>query len=420
MRRCFGRGGKKKKSSDLTLVLLGLDNAGKSTLMLSLAREVRDVTPTVGFTSQVVRQGKTAVRLYDLGGCEGFRGIWERYYAEVHGALLVVDAGDPARFAVAKDVLGAALADPRMQGKPVVLFANKQDSAGAATAEAVAAALGMPPSVKVFGCVARAADVEHIDPKVFEGLEHVLGQIKRDWTDLSQRIEILVAKQRERDAEERAEKLKQLEIIRAERAKEEAAKAAQQQQQQVEEQSIPGATPRKEGPADQEPSDNCEKAAEPKPPEAKGESQTRQRRRKLKRISPAAEAEGAEAQESAQQGAELSGDEADAEEDEKDDEAGDEVEHNEPRAPCLVAASQGQLTARDRVDGEGELPEPADQEPEKQGPVVPAGSTPKDKVLEDLRKGLTTPEKARPRKLLPIQRGMSVPRSPVQERSKPI
>jgi len=34
------------------------------------------------------------VCLYDLGGGAGFRGIWQKYYHEVHGFVFVVDAND--------------------------------------------------------------------------------------------------------------------------------------------------------------------------------------------------------------------------------------------------------------------------------------------------------------------------------------
>lgn len=37
------------------------------------------------------------IDLYDLGGGKNIRKIWDRYYAEVHGCIFVVDAADSAR-----------------------------------------------------------------------------------------------------------------------------------------------------------------------------------------------------------------------------------------------------------------------------------------------------------------------------------
>lgn len=37
------------------------------------------------------------IDLYDLGGGKNIRKIWNRYYAEVHGCIFVVDAADTER-----------------------------------------------------------------------------------------------------------------------------------------------------------------------------------------------------------------------------------------------------------------------------------------------------------------------------------
>ena len=34
------------------------------------------------------------VTIYDLGGSKSFRGIWPKYYHEVHGFIFVVDSAD--------------------------------------------------------------------------------------------------------------------------------------------------------------------------------------------------------------------------------------------------------------------------------------------------------------------------------------
>ena len=45
------------------------------------------------------------VTIYDLGGSKNFRGIWHKYYHEVHGFVFVVDSSAPARLAECSSVL---------------------------------------------------------------------------------------------------------------------------------------------------------------------------------------------------------------------------------------------------------------------------------------------------------------------------
>ncbi len=45
------------------------------------------------------------MKIYDLGGGPTFRGIWGRYYSEVHAAVFVVDSCDERKMQAAKDAL---------------------------------------------------------------------------------------------------------------------------------------------------------------------------------------------------------------------------------------------------------------------------------------------------------------------------
>ncbi len=61
------------------------------------------------------------VTMLDVGGGSKIRGIWENYYAEVHGIVFVIDASDAQRIGEARDVLEEVVKDARMGGKPVLL-----------------------------------------------------------------------------------------------------------------------------------------------------------------------------------------------------------------------------------------------------------------------------------------------------------
>jgi len=98
----------------------------------------------MGQASDEVRFAKrTDLTLLDLGGAEKIRGIWPRYFAEVHGFVYVVDASDRNRFGEAKTCLHGVLGHAYVNGKPFAVIANKVDCPGAATPAEVDEALGV-------------------------------------------------------------------------------------------------------------------------------------------------------------------------------------------------------------------------------------------------------------------------------------
>jgi ADP-ribosylation factor related protein 1 len=101
------------------VLILGLDNAGKSTL-LEMTKSLYSTTlfqpdnirPTVGQNIGRVTVGesdKLVLAFWDLGGQEGLRKIWEEYYRESDALIFVVDATDKGRIAECKDALGMTL-----------------------------------------------------------------------------------------------------------------------------------------------------------------------------------------------------------------------------------------------------------------------------------------------------------------------
>lgn len=131
------------------LVVLGLDNSGKTTLVNHL-RPARlasfEVVPTVGLQVESFDLGKLRLTVCDMSGASTYRGLWETYYRGCQGVLFVVDASDKIRLCVAKDELDAMLAhaDIRRGTAPVLVFANKMDLPGAVDAAEVSLLLGLP------------------------------------------------------------------------------------------------------------------------------------------------------------------------------------------------------------------------------------------------------------------------------------
>ena len=75
---------RKLKSSpekELRILLLGLDNAGKTTLLKQLASEdVSHITPTQGFNIKSVQSEGFKLNVWDIGGQRKIRPYWRNYF----------------------------------------------------------------------------------------------------------------------------------------------------------------------------------------------------------------------------------------------------------------------------------------------------------------------------------------------------
>ncbi|ETV91693.1 hypothetical protein H310_13763 [Aphanomyces invadans] len=133
--------------AEVHLLIIGLDYAGKTTLLEQLKTmfgkkagiPLDKIPPTVGLNIAKVDISRTNVIFWDLGGQERLRAIWSKYYNESHGVVFVVDSSDTARFDEAKAALASMLAHPELSDVPVLVLANKSDlDASMGTAELTA------------------------------------------------------------------------------------------------------------------------------------------------------------------------------------------------------------------------------------------------------------------------------------------
>ena len=133
---------KAQTERELSLVLIGLPNAGKSTIKQVLANNLTPLTvPTIGVTMPVkLKIGKYRITIYDLGG--QVTDLWRQYYHEIHGAIWVVDAADIEQLAASKSALEKDVQHEMLKGKPILVMANKQDMPQALSESDIAIKMG--------------------------------------------------------------------------------------------------------------------------------------------------------------------------------------------------------------------------------------------------------------------------------------
>ncbi|VAI49098.1 unnamed protein product [Triticum turgidum subsp. durum] len=106
---------------EMELSLVGLQNAGKTSLVNSIATGgySEDMIPTVGFNMRKVTKGNVTIKLWDLGGQRRFRTIY------------VVDAADRDSVPIAKSELHDLLTKQSLSGIPLLILGNKIDKSEA-------------------------------------------------------------------------------------------------------------------------------------------------------------------------------------------------------------------------------------------------------------------------------------------------
>ncbi|CCE62322.1 hypothetical protein TPHA_0C01660 [Tetrapisispora phaffii CBS 4417] len=119
-----------------SVLILGLDNAGKTTFLETLkkqysltSKDLEKIVPTVGQNvAQIpMADNKSILKFWDVGGQQNLRSMWPEYYPQSHGIIFVVDSTDRQRINEWKDALQSIIMDDEIEGIPVLMLANKQD-----------------------------------------------------------------------------------------------------------------------------------------------------------------------------------------------------------------------------------------------------------------------------------------------------
>merc|ERR1711985_60764 len=90
--------GKLVGKKDCRILMVGLDAAGKTTILYKLKLgEVVTTIPTIGFNVETVEYKNISFTVWDIGGQDKIRPLWRHYYSGVNAIIFVVDSNDRDR-----------------------------------------------------------------------------------------------------------------------------------------------------------------------------------------------------------------------------------------------------------------------------------------------------------------------------------
>lgn len=123
------------------ILMLGLDGAGKSSLLQGLGsqqqQDKKEPQPTQGSNVLCLDRDNPPLAIWEIGGSESMRKYWSNFIQDTCALVYVVDSADVARLPESFTELHKVLGDDRLKGVPVIIVANKQDVTGAQSATEV-------------------------------------------------------------------------------------------------------------------------------------------------------------------------------------------------------------------------------------------------------------------------------------------
>ncbi|GLE05393.1 hypothetical protein PINS_up014406 [Pythium insidiosum] len=155
----------KKDDSEGRILVLGLDNGGKTTILKKLSEEdISHIMPTQGFNVKSLQVDGFKLNMWDIGGQKTIRPYWRNYFeqtdalvrraippfalcivSDLGGAsqIYVIDSADKRRLEETGLELATLLEEDKLSNVPILVFANKQDLLNALPASEISTALNL-------------------------------------------------------------------------------------------------------------------------------------------------------------------------------------------------------------------------------------------------------------------------------------
>ncbi|CAK4687047.1 hypothetical protein LEN26_016406 [Aphanomyces euteiches] len=166
----------KKDDSEARILVLGLDNGGKTTILKKLSEEdISHIMPTQGFNVKSLQVDGFKLNMWDIGGQKTIRPYWRNYYEQTDALIYVIDSADRRRLEETGIELNALLEEEKLCSACLLVFANKQDLLNALPASEIATALNLSSirnrPYQIQACSAKTGE------GLQEGMEWIVGKV---------------------------------------------------------------------------------------------------------------------------------------------------------------------------------------------------------------------------------------------------
>ncbi|KTW27863.1 uncharacterized protein T551_02830 [Pneumocystis jirovecii RU7] len=160
-------------SQEKKIVIVGLDNAGKSTILYQfLLGQAIQIQPTIGSNVEEITYKNIKFLMWDLGGQTSLRQSWHAYYKSTSAVILVIDSTDKERLDISK-IMRQLETD--LKESILLVFANKQDVENSLKPNEISDALGLvnfkDRAWHIQGCCALTGD------GLYKGLDWVVSSL---------------------------------------------------------------------------------------------------------------------------------------------------------------------------------------------------------------------------------------------------
>lgn len=119
----------KLKDNEIRILVLGLDNSGKTTIITRLmGHDTSEVFPTIGFQIHGFQWGKYNINAWDVGGQSTLRGFWSNYFDKLDVIVWVIDSSSMERLVeLYRELREKVILQDQLVGTYLCVLINKVD-----------------------------------------------------------------------------------------------------------------------------------------------------------------------------------------------------------------------------------------------------------------------------------------------------